>query len=316
MKKIFVAGHNGMVGQAIIRFLKNFSNIKIVTVNKIKIDLTNQNLVNKFFISNKFDEVYLCAAKVGGIMANKKYPGAFIYNNLMISTNVIHASFISNVKKLLFLGSSCIYPKLSKQPMKENYLMSSYLEPTNEAYAVSKIAGIKMCESYNIQYKTDFRSVMPCNLYGPGDNYHGFNSHVIPALIKKIHSAKIEKKKDLILWGTGNAIREFMYVDDMANACIKIMNISKKELNKFITPNLSHINLGTGYGVTIKKLSEIISKIINYKGQIIFDKSFPDGHPKKINNIKKQKHLGCKIKFSLNEGLKKTYNDFLKTERF
>jgi GDP-L-fucose synthase len=316
MKKIFVAGHNGMVGRAIIRCLKNFSKIKIVTVDKKKIDLTNQNLVNKFFLSNKFDEVYLCAAKVGGIMANKKYPAVFIYNNLMISTNVIHASFISNVRKLLFLGSSCIYPKFSKQPMKENYLMSSYLEPTNEAYAISKITGIKMCESYNIQYNTDFRSVMPCNLYGPGDNYHGFNSHVIPALIKKIYSAKIKKKKSVTLWGTGNAIREFMYVDDMANACIKIMNTSKNKLNKFITPNLSHINLGTGYGVTIKKLSEIISDIINYKGQIVFDKSFPDGHPKKINHIKKQQDLNCKIKFNLNEGLDKTYKDFLVRERF
>lgn len=316
MKKIFIAGHKGMVGKAIIRCLKKFSNIKIVTINKNKIDLTNQNLVNKFFISNKFDEVYLCAAKVGGIMANKTYPGDFIYNNLMISANVIHSSYISKVKKLLFLGSSCIYPKLSKQPMKEQYLLSGCLEPTNEAYAISKIAGIKLCESFNVQYKTDFRSVMPCNLYGPGDNYNGFNSHVIPALIKKIFNAKIKKKNFVKLWGTGNAIREFMYVDDMANACIKIMNISKKKLNKFITPTLSHINLGTGYGVTIKKLAKIISQIIDYKGQIIFDKSFPDGHPKKINYIKKQKDLGCKIKINLTEGLKKTYNDFLMRERF
>lgn len=316
MKKIFIAGHKGMVGKAIIRCLKKFSTIKIVTINKNKIDLTNQNLVNKFFISNKFDEVYLCAAKVGGIMANKTYPGDFIYNNLMISSNVIHSSYISKVKKLLFLGSSCIYPKLSKQPMKEQYLLSGRLEPTNEAYAISKIAGIKMCESFNVQYKTDFRSVMPCNLYGPGDNYDGFNSHVIPALIKKIFNAKIKKKNFVKLWGTGNAIREFMYVDDMANACIKIMNISKKKLNKFITPTLSHINLGTGNGVTIKKLAKIISQIIDYKGQIIFDKSFPDGHPKKINYIKKQKDLGCKIKINLTEGLKKTYKDFLMRERF
>jgi GDP-L-fucose synthase len=316
MKKIFIAGHKGMVGKAIIRCLKKFSNIKIVTINKNKIDLTNQNLVNKFFISNKFDEVYLCAAKVGGIMANKTYPGDFIYNNLMISVNVIHSSYISKVKKLLFLGSSCIYPKLSKQPMKEQYLLSGCLEPTNEAYAISKIAGIKMCESFNDQYKTDFRSVMPCNLYGPGDNYNELNSHVIPALIKKIFNAKIKKKNFVKLWGTGNAIREFMYVDDMANACIKIMNISKKKLNKFITPTLSHINLGTGYGVTIKKLAKIISQIIDYKGQIIFDKSFPDGHPKKINCIKKQKDLGCKIKINLTEGLKKTYKDFLMRERF
>lgn len=316
MKKIFIAGHKGMVGKAIIRCLKKFSNIKIVTINKNKIDLTNQNLVNKFFIRNKFDEVYLCAAKVGGIMANKTYPGDFIYNNLMISANVIHSSYITKVKKLLFLGSSCIYPKLSKQPMKEQYLLSGCLEPTNEAYAISKIAGIKMCESFNVQYKTDFRSVMPCNLYGPGDNYNGFNSHVIPALIKKIFNAKIKKKNFVKLWGTGNAIREFMYVDDMANACIKIMNISKKKLNKFITPTLSHINLGTGYGVTIKELAKIISQIIDYKGQIIFDKSFPDGHPKKINYIKKQKDLGCKIKINLTEGLKKTYKDFLMRERF
>lgn len=316
MKKIFIAGHKGMVGKAIIRCLKKFSNIKIVTINKNKIDLTNQNLVNKFFTSNKFDEVYLCAAKVGGIMANKTYPGDFIYNNLMISANVIHSSYISKVKKLLFLGSSCIYPKLSKQPMKEQYLLSGCLEPTNEAYAISKIAGIKICESFNVQYKTDFRSVMPCNLYGPGDNYNGFNSHVIPALIKKIFNAKIKKKNFVKLWGTGNAIREFMYVDDMANACIKIMNISKKKLNKFITPTLSHINLGTGNGVTIKKLAKIISQIIDYKGQIIFDKSFPDGHPKKINYIKKQKDLGCKIKINLTEGLKKTYKDFLMRERF
>ena len=316
MKKIFIAGHNGMVGKSIIRCLKNFKKIKIITVDKNKLDLTNQNLVNQFFFKHKFDEVYLCAAKVGGILANKNYPAEFIYNNLMIAANVINASFLSNVGKLLFLGSSCIYPRLSKQPLKEKYLLSSYLEPTNEAYAIAKITGIKMCESYNIQHNTDFRSVMPCNLYGPGDNYHEFNSHAIPGIINKIYKAKLKKKKLVTLWGTGNAIREFMYVDDMANACIKIMNISKKKLNRFITPNLSHINLGTGKGVTIKKLSEIISKIINFKGQIIFNKSYPDGHPKKINDITKQKYLGCKIKYSLREGLKNTYKDFLIREGF
>jgi len=310
--KIFIAGHKGMLGNSIFEILKKDKNNKIYVKDKNDLNLLNQTVINKYFLKNKFDYVYLCAAKVGGIMANKNFPANFIYENLTIQTNVIHACYLSKVKKLLFIGSTCIYPKYVRQPIKEEYLLSSYLEESNEPYAISKIAGIKMCESYNRQFGTDFRSVMPPNMYGPGDSFDPDKSHVISGLIKKFHDAKINKKKKIKIWGTGKPLREFLYVKDAANICIKIMNIKKFLFTKKVKQQLSQINIGTGKGISIKKLSKIISKAINYNGNIFFDKNYPDGHPKKVGNISKQISLiGNIAKTSLEEGINKTYLDFL-----
>lgn len=310
--KIFVAGHNGMLGRSILKILSKKKGIKVYVINKKELNLLDQYLVNKYFLKYKFDHVYLCAAKVGGILANKKFPANFIYENLTIQNNVIHASYLSKVKRLLFVGSTCIYPKNAKQPLKEKYLLSSFLEESNEPYAISKIAGIKMCESYNRQYLTDFRSLMPSNMYGPGDNFDPEKSHVISGLIKKFHDAKINNKKQIKIWGSGNPIREFIYVDDAANICVKIMNIKKIIFNKKIKPQLSQINIGTSKGISIKKLAKLISKIVGYNGQIFFDKKYPDGHPKKIGNINKQIALiGNIAKTSLKKGICKTYSYFL-----
>ena len=309
--KVFLAGHNGMVGKALYRVLKSKGHKKIITISRKKLDLTNQKKVNNFFKKNKFDQVYLCAAKVGGIMANQTYPANFIYDNLMIATNVIHASWVSNVKTLLFIGSSCIYPKKTKQPMKENYLLTSKLEESNEPYAISKIAGIKICESYNRQYDTDFRCVMPTNLYGVGDNFDELNSHVIPGLIVKIHRAKVTKLPSVKVWGSGKPKREFLYVEDMANLCERIINLSKKKIAKVTKPRMIHINLGTGKGISIKNLTKIVCKVVGYKGKIIFDRKYPDGHPQKVSDISIQKKLKCKISSNLRDGIKATYIEYL-----
>jgi GDP-L-fucose synthase len=309
--KIFVAGHKGMLGAVIFEKLKIKKNIKIYTQDKKDLNLLNQKQVNSYFIKNKFDMVYLCAARVGGILANKIYPADFIYENLTIQTNVIHAAYLSRVKKLLFVGSTCIYPKFCKQPLKEEYLLSSKLEESNEPYAVAKIAGIKTCESYNRQYQTDFRSVMAPNMYGVGDSFDPEKSHVISGLIGKIYNAKINSLKNVKVWGTGKPIREFLYVDDAADICIKVLETSKLKFNKLVRPNLAHINIGNGYGITIKKLAELIKSIIGYKGKIYFDPSYPDGHPKKVANITKQLSLGIKSRVSLKKGIKSTYNFYI-----
>ena len=314
--KIFVAGHNGMVGSSIIRsLLKKKKKFDIITKSRKKLDLTNQLLVKNFFKKEKIDQVYLAAAKVGGIFANNTYPANFIYENLMIEANVINAAFESGVKRLLFLGSSCIYPKFSNQPINEKDLLKGILEPTNEPYAIAKIAGIKLCESYNRQYGKkygiDYRSIMPTNLYGPGDNYDLENSHVIPALIRKFHEAKIKKLSKVLVWGSGKQKREFLYVDDLAEASLKIMNLKKKLYFKNTDLMCSHINVGVGSDLSIKRLAKIIKKITEYKGKIEFDTSKPDGMKKKILNNKKIISFGWKPRYSLEDGLIKTYKDFL-----
>ncbi len=314
--KIFIAGHNGMVGSAIMRTLISQGESGIVTRDRAQLDLTDQSAVRDFFSAERPDQVYLAAAKVGGIHANNTYPAEFIYENLMIEANVIDAAFQNGVKKLLFLGSSCIYPKLAPQPMCEDALLTDTLESTNEPYAIAKIAGIKLCESYNRQYGAsygiDYRSVMPTNLYGPGDNYHPENSHVIPGLIRRFHEAKLANDSGVIVWGSGTPKREFLYVDDMAAACIYVMNIEKSEYDKCTEPMLSHINVGYGYDITIKELAEAIGKTVGYQGEIQFDSSKPDGTPRKLMDSSRLNKLGWKASVSLDEGLKLAYEDFLK----
>ena len=313
-KKIYVAGKSGMVGSAIIRKLKILDNLHVHSQTRNQLDLLNSQLVEDYFYKNNFDEVYLAAAHVGGIHANDQYPADFIYNNLKIQLNVIDAAYKSGVKKLLFLGSSCIYPKLTKQPMPEEALLSGHLEKTNEPYAIAKIAGIKLCESYNRQYGVDFRSVMPTNLYGPYDNFHEMNSHVIPALIKKIDDAKNQGSDFVKLWGTGAAKREFLYVDDLAEASIFVMSLPKKEFNAIGSANESHINIGTGSDLTIKETAILISDIIGYKGSIVFDTSMPDGTPRKLLDVSKINSLGWYSKTKLKDGLNQTYQWYLKNK--
>ena len=312
MKKIFVAGHKGMVGSAIFRKLKNKSN-KIVMADKKKLNLLDQKSVLSFFKKNKFDEVYLCAAKVGGIHANNTYLADFIYQNLEIQNNFIHSAYLAKVKKLMFLGSSCVYPKKPKIPIKEDYLLTGELENTNEMYAIAKIAGLKMCKAYNAQFKTDFRAVMPTNLYGKNDNYDSLNSHVIAALIKKIVLAKKQNKKSLIVWGTGKPKREFLHVDDLADATIKIMNLSKSKYIKIAGEKFPFINIGSGSDISIKDLAKKISKIVGFKGKMIFDKSKPDGTFQKLMDNTKLKKIKWKPKISLDSGIKKTIEDFKAT---
>lgn len=315
-QKIYVAGHCGMVGSAIVRTLQSQGQTNIVTRNRAELDLTHQAKVRRFFDTEKPDQVYLAAAKVGGIHANNTYPAEFIYENLMIEANVIDAAFRNGVKKLLFLGSSCIYPKLASQPMNEDALLTGPLEPTNEPYAIAKIAGIKLCESYNRQYSmshgVDYRSVMPTNLYGPGDNYHPENSHVIPALIRRFHEAKINNISSVVIWGTGTPRREFLYVDDMAAACVHVMNLDRSAYERYTQPMLSHINVGFGNDVTIKTLAEAVSRTVGYQGQISFDTSKPDGPPQKLMDSSRLNALGWVATIGLQNGLQQAYADFLK----
>lgn len=314
-QRIFIAGHKGMVGSSILRHLKDFE-IEIITKDRKELDLLKQEEVKNFFKNEKIDQIYIAAAKVGGIHANNAYPAKFIYENLTIQSNIIHYAFVSGIKKLLFLGSSCIYPKNINRPIKEEDLLVGKLEPTNEPYAIAKIAGIKLCESYNRQYgkshDIDYRSIMPTNLYGPGDNYHSENSHVIPGLINRFHQAKISNSNNVTIWGTGNPKREFLYVDDMARASIFLMNLDKKAYDQCTSPMCSHINVGSGKDLTIKELAELIKDVVGYKGEIIFDKSKPDGNPRKLLNSEKIKNLGFIAKVSLKEGLIKTYQDYIK----
>jgi len=317
--KIYIAGHKGMVGSAIVRALQKKKEANLIIKDRKELDLTNQSSVKAFFCKEKIDQVYIAAAKVGGIYANKTYPAEFIYENLMIESNIFQAAFENRVKKLLFLGSSCIYPKLAKQPMQEEELLTGVLEPTNEPYAIAKIAGIKMCESFNRQYgdthKIDYRSVMPTNLYGYGDNYHKENSHVIPALIRKFHEAKIKNLRKVILWGTGRPKREFLFVDDLAKACIHIMNLDKNKYLKNTKSTISHINVGSGLDLTIKDLAKKIKEITQFKGSIEFDVNQPDGMKRKLLDSKRINEMGWKPKISLDQGLRITYEDYLKRIR-
>ncbi|ACF14518.1 NAD-dependent epimerase/dehydratase [Chloroherpeton thalassium ATCC 35110] len=309
--KIFVAGHRGMVGSAIVRRLKSLGYSNIVTRTRSELELLNQKAVQDFFQSKKFDEVYLAAAKVGGIHANNTYPAEFIYENMMIEANIIHAAHQNEVQKLLFLGSSCIYPKFAPQPMNENALLTGQLEATNEPYAIAKIAGIKLCESYNRQYDRDYRSVMPTNLYGPGDNFHPENSHVIPALLRRFHEAVNSRVKEVVIWGSGKPMREFLHVDDMAAASVHVMNLDKSIYDTHTEPMLSHINVGTGVDCTIRELAETVAKVTGFQGELKFDASKPDGTPRKLLDVSRLASLGWNASISLEEGLAQTYRWFL-----
>ena len=309
--KIFVAGHRGMVGSAIVRQLQAKGYRHIIVRTSAELDLTNQAVVADFFANQQIDIVYLAAAKVGGIHANSTYPADFIYQNLMIEANIIHQAFIHGVRKLLFLGSSCIYPKLAEQPMSESALLDGYLEPTNEPYAIAKIAGIKLCESYNRQYGTDYRSVMPTNLYGPGDNYHPENSHVVPALIRRFHEAKEQGLKNVTIWGTGTPKREFLHVDDMASASIFVMNLDKVIFDRQVEPMQSHINVGTGMDCSILDVAQIIATVVGFHGGINVDISKHDGAPRKLMNVDRLSRLGWDASIDLEKGLRDTYKCFL-----
>ncbi|WP_298636808.1 GDP-L-fucose synthase [uncultured Umboniibacter sp.] len=311
MKKVFVAGHRGMVGSAIVRTLSQRDNIEIVTRTRAELDLSSQAAVAEFFSAQQFDEVYLAAAKVGGIIANNTYPAEFIYENLMMECNIIHSAHQSGVQKLLFLGSSCIYPKLAEQPMSETALLTGTLEPTNEPYAVAKIAGIKLCESYNRQYGRDYRSVMPTNLYGPHDNFHPENSHVIPALLRRFHEAKENGDSEVVAWGSGKPMREFLHVDDMAAASVYVMELDCSTYEANTEPMLSHINVGTGVDCTIRELVETVAKVVGFTGAVSFDASKPDGAPRKLMNVDRLASLGWRAGISLESGLQDAYQWFL-----
>lgn len=313
-KRIFVAGHRGMVGSAIIRLLRKKDNVELITCSRSELDLLSQKDVMLFFKENVIDEVYLAAARVGGIIANKLYPASFIYENLMIQCNVLNAAHEANVEKLLLLGSSCIYPKLADQPMLEQALLTGALEPTNEPYAIAKIAGIKLCESYNRQYGHDYRSVMPTNLYGPNDNFHPENSHVIPGLIRRFHEARETGQEKVIAWGSGKPMREFLFVDDMASACIHVMALSKARYNASTDPMLSHINVGSGVDCTIQDLVEAVASVVGFVGEIEFDTSKPDGAPRKLLNVSRLSSLGWVASTSLDTGLEQAYEWYLNNQ--
>ena len=308
--KIYVAGHRGMVGSAIVRQLQYLGYDNIITRSRQELDLTSQNSVRHFYEAEKPDIVYVAAAKVGGIHANNTYPAEFIYENLMIECNLIHEAFKAGVKKLLFLGSSCIYPKITEQPMTEKALLTGKLESTNEPYAVAKIAGIKLCESYNRQYGVDYRSAMPTNLYGPNDNYHPENSHVIPALLRRFHEAKLSNADSVYCWGTGSAFREFLHVDDLAAACVFIANLDQQVLAAKTETMCSHINVGSGEEISIKKLAETVKDVVGFEGKIDWDASKPDGTPRKLMDVSLLNSLGWKHKISLTDGLASTYRDW------
>lgn len=312
--RIFVAGHNGLVGSAIMRTLRAQGHTHLVTRNHAELELSDQAKVRAFFQDEKIDVVYLAAAKVGGIHANNTYPADFIFQNLMVQTNVIHEAWRAGVRKLLFLGSSCIYPRMAPQPLREEYLMNGMLEPTNEPYAIAKIAGIKLCESYNRQHGTDYRCVMPTNLYGPGDNFHPENSHVIPALIRRFHEAKVAAADEVVIWGSGKPMREFLYVDDMAGASIHVMQLDQEVYRAHTGTMLSHINVGTGEDTAIGDLARLIGKTVGYAGRIVFDSSKPDGTPRKLLDISKLKSLGWSARMPLEQGLHLAYQEFLATQ--
>ncbi|MBA2710870.1 MAG: GDP-L-fucose synthase [Tatlockia sp.] len=304
--KIYVAGHRGMVGSALIRRLEQAGYTNLLIRSHAELDLTNQSEVKDFFAAEKPDYVFLAAAKVGGILANDTYRGEFIYQNLMIQTNIVHSAWQEGIQRLLFLGSSCIYPRNCAQPIQEDYLLTGPLEQTNEPYAIAKIAGIKLCESYNRQYGTQYLSVMPTNLYGPNDNYDLNNSHVLPALLRKSHEAKRRGDKQLVVWGSGKQMREFLHVDDMADACLFLMEQQGSD---------KIYNVGAGVDISIRELAEIIMDVVGFKGDIVFDTTKPDGTPRKLLNVERMKHLGWQAKINLREGIAKTYQDFLKQEQ-
>jgi GDP-L-fucose synthase len=309
-RRIFVAGHQGLVGSAIVRALKRHGCRNILTRTRAQLDLTSQAEVRAFFKSEHVDEIYMAAAIVGGIHANNTYPADFIYNNMMIEANVIHEAWNNGIQKLLFLGSSCIYPRMAQQPIREEYLMTGTLEPTNEPYAVAKIAGIKLCESYNRQHGTSYHTVMPTNLYGPGDNYDMENGHVIPALMRRFHEAKMRQDEEVVVWGSGSARRDFLYVDDLADACCHVMSIDDAILKTKISPMSSHINIGSGKDMTIRMLSNLIARVTGYTGKITFDVSKPDGTPRKLLDISLMEQLGWSPQVELEAGLQEAYHSF------
>lgn len=313
-QRIFIAGHNGMVGSALVRQLDKNPEVQLVVRNRRELNLLDQQAVQQFFKHERIDQVYLAAAKVGGIHANNEYPAEFIYENLMIEANIIHAAHKAGVQKLLFLGSSCIYPKMAEQPMTEAALLTGTLEPTNEPYAIAKIAGIKLCESYNRQYGRDYRSVMPTNLYGENDNFHPQNSHVIPAMMRRFHEAKEANDKEVVVWGTGKPMREFLHVDDMAAASVHVMNLDTATYEANTQPMLSHINVGTGVDCTIRELAETMKKVVGFEGELVFDTSKPDGTPRKLMDVSRLKALGWQASISLEEGLTSTYQWFLQNQ--
>ena len=312
--KVYVAGHRGLVGSAIVRQLEARGFTNLITRTHRELDLTDQTAVREFFDAEKPDYVILAAAKVGGIHANNTYPAQFIYENLMIESNVIDAAYRNGVQRLLFLGSTCIYPKAVEQPMREDALLTDVLEPTNEPYALAKIAGIKLCESYNRQYGTDFRSVMPTNLYGVNDNFHPENSHVIPALMRRFHQAKLAGASDVVVWGTGNAMREFLYVDDMAAASLFVLELDEMTYQANTEPMLSHINVGTGVDVTIREMAETMKRVVGFEGELVFDTTKPDGAPRKLIDVTRLTSMGWRYRVDLEEGLQKTYDWFLSQE--
>ncbi|MBP1848748.1 GDP-L-fucose synthase [Rhizobium halophytocola] len=313
--KIFVAGHRGMVGGAIVKALEARGTDELVTRTSAQLDLREQSAVREFFQQEKPDAVILAAAKVGGILANNIYPADFIYENLMIEANVIHQAYAAGVERLLQLGSSCIYPQRAEQPMREDALLTGTLEPTNEPYAIAKIAGIKLCESYNRQYGTDYRSVMPTNLYGPGDNFHPQNSHVLPALIRRLHEAKLEGRDEVMIWGTGTPRREFLHVDDMAAASLFVMDLEKATYERETAPMLSHINVGCGTDVTIRELAETVAAVVGFGGTLAFDPSKPDGTPRKLMDVSRLTRLGWQATIQLEDGIRQTYAWFLSQEK-
>jgi GDP-L-fucose synthase len=309
--RIFVAGHRGMVGAAIVRLLESRGYRNIVTRTHAELDLTDQAQVRNFFSTEKIDQVYVAAARVGGIHANNSYPANFIYENMMMQANIIHEAWRHDIRKLLFLGSSCIYPRLAAQPIREDSLMTGQLEPTNEAYAIAKIAGIKLCESYNRQHDTDYRSVMPTNLYGPGDNYHPENSHVIPGLIRRFHEARIANAEKVIVWGSGTPKREFLHVDDMALASLHVMDLDRQRYDAATQPMQSHLNVGSGEELSIGELARIVMQVVGFQGRLEFDTSKPDGTPRKLLDVSKLASLGWAPGIPLKTGLQETYQAFL-----
>ena len=310
--RIYVAGHRGLVGSAIIRQLEEAGYHHIITRTHKELDLVNQAQVNDFFAQEKPEYIYLAAAKVGGIYANNTYPAEFIYQNMMIEANIIQASYQNQAKRLLFLGSSCIYPRAVTQPMREEALLTGVLEATNEPYALAKIAGIKLCESYNRQYQTDYRSVMPTNLYGVGDNFHPENSHVIPAVMRRLHEAKQRNDREVTIWGSGKPMREFLYVDDMAAACLYVMGLDKSRYQANTEPMLSHINVGTGIDCSIKEMAETVKKVVGFNGKLVFDTTKPDGTMRKLMDVSRLKAMGWSAQVSFEAGLSETYQWFQK----